>query len=178
MFDVVLFNAVCVAGCATVTPLATHLLSLVLTMADIVFCAKHKGTNSRHFHRRGDPLIAMPGNHVWGANEDKRAWIAAGKPAADWPGSFFTLRITGLTVARARRFIEAHHRPATVVDQEFTAPDESDRKVLVRRKRWRLNISELPQQLKNKLQADGYASVTLAQIKPYFRHRYNNTQVS
>ncbi len=147
-------------------------------MADIIFCAKDKGADSSKFHRRGDPLIARQGNFVWGANEDKRAWIARHGNADNWHGYFFTLRITGLTVTRARRFIEAHTRPATTIEVEYTAPDEADRIVIMRRKRWRLNISELPVLLRQKIDLDGYAVVSFDDIKPYFRHRYDDTQIS
>lgn len=151
---------------------------MVKRMADILFAARHKGPNSKTHHRLGDPIVAMPGNHTWGPREDKRVWVAAGKDPTAWPGDFFILRIKGLTVRRARRFIEPHYRPATAVDLEFGAPDADDRKVLVRRKRWRLVLSELPGALRKRLRRNGYASVTLGEVRPFFRHRYHGGLIS
>ncbi len=147
-------------------------------MAEIVFMAKNKGADSGCNHRLGDPLIAKPDGFSWGANEDKRAWIARHKSADGWPANFVTLRITGLSVERAMRFIEPCTRPATAADPEFNAPDIIDRKIILLRKQWKLNIVKLPNNVKNELSANGFAIIRLSQIRQYFCHKINGKTIS
>ena len=147
-------------------------------MCEIAFMTRNKGTDPLKHHRKGDPIEVLENGADWGTDVDKRAYIAKYGSDVGWKGIFVIIQITDLSVAKARTYLEPNFRPATAVDPEFIAPDPEDRVVQVSRKKWGVFIDELPQNFKNKLNNDGYAEVTVAQVRNYFRDKVQGTLIS
>ncbi len=147
-------------------------------MVEIVFQRENKGGNGDKNHIAGDPHIAMPDGFAWGSEEDKRFYIVKHGNSIGWHNRYFTLKISGISLNRARIFIEPHKVPATILDTELSAPDPEDRFVYRSRKRWGLFIDELPERVKTAIDNNGYAEVTVDQIKPFFRHKTEGIQIS
>jgi hypothetical protein len=131
-------------------------------LAEFLFRGKNNGTTPAHW-RRGDLVVIREDGHTWGTLETKAAWVAAGHPAADWPGDFYLLKVPGLSVARAERFIEAW------ID------NNNDPGGLGARAVWRVLISEIPTSIRNILLNTGQLTVgvdvTRAQIEARFRRK-------
>jgi len=149
-----------------------------VTMCEIAFYTRNKGANPRTAHQRGDPIEVLENGADWGTEVDKRAHLAKYGNLDNWRGNYVIVQITDLTVAKAKTYLVPHDRDATAVDPEFTAPDIADRRVRVLRKRWGVFISELPNNFKNKLNTDGFAVVTVAQVRNYFRNKIDGTLIS
>jgi len=147
-------------------------------MAVVLFSFKHKGTDQERGHRRGDPIVAMRNNHVWGAGEDKRAHLALYGNTDNWTDATVLIKITGMSVARATALMNRDTRPAGITDPEFNSPDAEDRVVQLARKRWRVRFAEMPLAWRSALNNIGYLEVTIDQIRPYFRHRRTDTQIT
>ena len=147
-------------------------------MCEILFMAKNKGADEVKGHRKGDPIAVMPNGHAWGAGEDKRAHLAKYGNTDNWQGLFVVVQITDLSVAKAETYLEPHTRDANIAEDEFNAPDPQDRKVQLLRKKWGVFIDELPAGFKSTLATDGYAAVTISQVKTYFRNKVLGTEIS
>jgi len=140
-------------------------------MAVVLFCFKHKGTDEVEGHRRGDPIVAMRNNHIWGSGEDKRAHLALHGNTDNWTDATVLIKITGMSVARATALMNRDTRAANISDIEYESPDAEDRVVQLARKMWRVRFAEMPPAWKSALNNIGYLEVTIDEIRPYFRHR-------
>ena len=125
-------------------------------MAQILFAARNLPSG----YRLGDPIVAKPDDHVWGASE--------GLP------DFAVVKITDLDHEVAQSRIEQLFEPAQITDPEFNAPDEADRRIPRHRRRIRLIWGDLPGNVRNQLQNSGYYEANLAQMRSYIRKlQYN-----
>ena len=61
--------------------------------------------------------------------------------------------ITGTSVRAMRRVKQSQFRPATVVDKEWSNPDEEDKIVFVSRHRWNISESNLTDSERTELEA-------------------------
>lgn len=114
--------------------------------------------------KKGDLVVAMPDGHTWGRMESKAQWIAEGNDGDDWPGGFVILKISGLTLAKAKTYIRSHLDDIT---------GET-----LRRSLFRLVWSELPQGVKDTLIADAEYTATLSQVKQFIRNKIDETEIS
>ncbi len=88
-----------------------------------------------------DNTVTTPsGAWHWSKNEDINRWLAEGHDAADFPNMFYVLDVPGLDLKEAKRCLQAHKRPATIVDPEFEHQDEPDRMVRLGPRRWNFDI--------------------------------------
>ena len=147
-------------------------------MCEIAFMTGNRGGNPLKHYRKGDPVEVLEDNADWGTDVDKRAYIAKYGSDVGWRGIFVIVQITDLSVTKAKTYLEARIRPATALDPEFNNPDPEDRFVQVSRKKWGVFIDELPAGFKNTLLTDGFAQVTIAQVKNYFRNKIDGTLIS
>lgn len=127
-------------------------------MCELLFRGKDNGTGPDHW-RRGDLVTIQEDGHVWGKYETRAAWVAAGESPALWPQDFFLLRIPGLSVGRASRFIERWTDPGALGGRSV----------------WRLLIAEIPQSIRDILLATGMLTVgvdiTRAQLAARLRRK-------
>ena len=72
-------------------------------MAKILIRTVNGGNELRYM--RGDPVVVVPDDHVWGRYESLEQWISEGRMAADWPDEFVILELTGLDVSAARQYL-------------------------------------------------------------------------
>jgi hypothetical protein len=65
----------------------------------LILMAGKRGTVSQRTPRAGDVIVARehPSPVQWGLRERKSAWLAAGRPAGAWPGSFGLIFVPDLT---------------------------------------------------------------------------------
>lgn len=140
-------------------------------MAEFLFCLKDKGFDPIRGYRRGDPVTVCKNGFKWGHREDKRAWINRFGSADSWPAEFVIVQIKDFPLSDAGRLLGTYTRSASAIEPEFSAPDISDRVVQISRKAWCLVISDLPDVYKKPLLLKGFLSISVKNIKPFFRHK-------
>lgn len=79
---------------------------------------------------------------------------------------WYLVKITGVTVAQVRRALEPE-RSAVVLDEDGLG-------IVIRRRRFRLNIADIPGGARNRLLTDRYLEVTLTQARNYVRDKITN----
>ena len=89
-------------------------------------------------YKRGDVVVVMPNGHEWGKEEG--------------PPSFIILKIPGLSVTVARKYLES----------EYVLGDKNK---LARRRRYRLRVDDLPLGVKSELVSAGSVTVNWSEIK-------------
>lgn len=57
-------------------------------------------------YQRGDIVVALPDDHVFGRMESLDVWESEGRDPAQWPGGFAIVTLTGLSVAEANAYLE------------------------------------------------------------------------
>lgn len=115
--------------------------------------------NIERCYKRGDLVLVRSDGHIWGRRESKQQWLAEGLAEADWPNRYVIIKIPDLTIEVARRFV-------------------GERFIVVRRRRlFRVLLNELPQNVKNKLTADGEYTANLAKVKNYIRSKADETTI-
>ena len=122
--------------------------------------------------KKGCVIVVKDDAGVWGGDEDKRVWLARHGSYVGWPNNTIVLHVQDMTLAEARKFTKQWWRPASVLDAEYQSPDEADRRVLVKRRRWVLDwvkvFTERPDWYAT-LKDIGYLSVTYIDFKNYMR---------
>jgi hypothetical protein len=110
-------------------------------------------------YRRGDIVAIVPDGHVWGRYESLQVWIAEGRPAAEYPGEFYILKVPGVSVERLTVYLA----------------DWSDTLDLGYRRLWRFLASELTVGLRTQLLDTGFLTVgvdfTRAQAEARLRRK-------
>ncbi len=114
-------------------------------------------------YKRGMPVTVQPDGHVWGLEESKQAWLAAGRLAADWPGHFVIVKIPGVSVAQVERVVDRQTEDDTGVEQV----DAGGTPKTFRRRRWRVLVDNIPNAIKNQLLTNGEVTVTPVQVRKY-----------
>ena len=115
---------------------------------------------ARNGRQEGDPVGVYPDDHVFGGREDIRRWVELGNDENDWPGTFYVIDIPGMPVSVAQRIYDVWKRPAVPGEDEYDAPDEEDRYVILGRHRWQLGVADkLPGNIRNRLRRLGYIEI-------------------
>lgn len=110
-------------------------------------------TDRRGCYKRGDVVIVQEDGHEWGRKEG--------------PPKFVRLRIPGAARALAERLVEHQDDDDNGVPQI----DEQGAPRTHRRRRWQLDIDNLPAGIRAQLAATGEASITRAQIRARLRRK-------
>lgn len=132
-------------------------------MAEVLICARNathpdSDVDRRSCYKRGDPVTVQPDGHPWGAKE--------GLPR------FVVVKIPGVSVEQVRDVIQEQ----TESDQGAALTDDDGLPVTFRRRRWRVLVDNVPQQIRRTLAQTGEVTVTPAQIKNYVRRVRDNAQ--
>jgi hypothetical protein len=109
-------------------------------------------------YKVGMPVVVMPDGHGWGAKE--------------LPPLFYLIKVPGVSVDMVEPFVAPEYE---------ALPDEDGNPIKYRRRKWQIQVTDLPQSIKNKfrdygeitVQAgsyDGTYDYTWDQIKQYFRN--------
>jgi hypothetical protein len=119
-------------------------------MAEFLIYAKnntHKDPikDSRGCYKRGDIVVVMPDGHEWGKEE--------GLP------TFFVLKIPGVDAEKAKMYISSH----------------LDNEVIVRRLKYSLDLTSIPNVLKNEIQSTGEYTATWNQVRSYILNKQSAT---
>ena len=77
---------------------------------------------------------------------------------------FYLVKIIGVTKEQAQHYMEPYYDPTTI-GIEGVPP------VTLRRRKFNVEINNIPAVIKNKLMTDRYVEVTWAQVKNYIRNR-------
>lgn len=115
-------------------------------------------TDRRGCYKRGDVVIVQEDGHEWGRKEG--------------PPKFVRLRIPGAARALAERLVEHQDDDDNGVPQI----DEQGAPRTHRRRRWQLDIDNLPAGIRAQLAATGEASITRAQIRARLRRKRDGAQ--
>jgi len=66
----------------------------------------------------GDPVSAVPDDHVFGRMESLDAWKADGKLEINWPGGFALIKLPDITMDEARELCSSHS--ASDIKRKYT----------------------------------------------------------
>lgn len=109
-------------------------------MAEVLIRARTNGASAAHW-QLGDIVYIAPDGHTWGKLETKAAWVASGEDPALWPGGFWLIKIPGVSVDVIRYL------------RDRWASGAGGRRL------WRLAFSDLPNQIRNRLNNNGEITV-------------------
>lgn len=112
----------------------------------------------RGCYKRGDVVIVQKDGHEWGAKEG--------------PPNFVILRIPGAARALAERLTEEQDDD----DAGVLLQDEQGQRRAFRRRRWRVDLDDLPAAIRTALQTNGRASITRAQIRSRLKRKRDGAQ--
>ena len=101
--------------------------------------------DKRGCYKRGDIVVVMPDGHIWGREETLP--------------KFVVVKIPGLTVETAQKYTD----PAYVLGNEEFGVAE--------RRKWRVLVDSIPNNIKNQLLTNGQVTVTLNQVRNYIEDR-------
>jgi hypothetical protein len=117
------------------------------------------GKDATGCYKRGDIICVRPDGFQWGS-EERRAPANGGRAVI--------VKIPGVTPAQIRNFIR--NRWATDVDGE----DIDQALGQLRRRRIRIDVADLPAQVRQTLNQTGEFSTTWTAIRQYVRNKQNN----
>lgn len=140
-------------------------------MARLLFAAKRPANNPINGYHKGDLIEIFEDGVSVGSRCNKVEWIAAGRNAADWPGTFATINVTGVDATKLQ---EIRDRLMADMDTE----DENGDPIPVSQLRQRLRhidipdvLAALPQAKRDKLINDGEITVTWASLKTFIKDK-------
>lgn len=133
------------------------------------------GKDRRGCYKRGMIVVVQTDGHVWGLEESKQAWIAAGMDVAAWHDKFVIVKIPGVSVAAAQEAI-SHQTEDDSGTPLFEAGGTTPK--IFRRRRWKLLVNTLPSAILNALQTDGEVTVTASQVRNYLKRVRDNAVYS
>lgn len=122
---------------------AKHQVDVEAAKSDAEKGAELALKDRRGCYKLGDPVVVMEDGHVWGALEG--------------PPKFYIIKIPGLAVATVRKYISAW--------QDTTEPEKPA--TTLQRRLYRINVANLPANIKNALTTAGVVSTTFAKIRTY-----------
>ena len=115
----------------------------------------------RGSYKRGMVVVVAPDSHVWGAEETKAAWIAAGRDPAQWHGHFVLFRVPSVTMEQVLALTTSQ-----VTDDSGTLLTSEDGIPLVfRRREYRLLLDNLKNSIKDELAANGEVTVSVSDVR-------------
>lgn len=112
----------------------------------------------RGCYKRGDVVIVQDDGHEWGRKEG--------------PPNFVVLRIPGAARSLAERLTEEQDDD----DDGTPLQDEQGQRRAFRRRRWRVDLDDLPAAIRTALQTNGYASITRVQIRQRLKRKRDGAQ--
>ena len=112
---------------------------------------------------RGDIVDVQEDGFTWGVRESKQNWLASGKEAVDWPGTFAILKIVGMAAAEARAL-------GVMGPQLSDQPVEGDF-VTVKVREWFCDIEAVPEVLRGTIRENGGATVLLEDVHIYVKNK-------
>ena len=112
----------------------------------------------RGCYKLGDVVIVQDDGHQWGAKEG--------------PPNFVVLRIPGAASALAERLVEEQDDD----DAGNVLQDEQGGRLTFRRRRWRVDLGDLPAAIRTALQTTGRASITRVQIRSRLKRKRDGAQ--
>ena len=117
--------------------------------------------DTAHSFKQGHPVVVMPDGHEWGSDE--------GLP------KFYILKIHGMDPTDFHPYLAAHtDTPVTA----STKPDGSARSSTLCPRLWRLDISNIPADVKRSLTTTGTHSTTWESIKTHIKNRKDGSTAS
>jgi hypothetical protein len=106
---------------------------------------------ARGCYKLGDVVQVMPDDHVWGALESLPR--------------YFVVKVPGLDPGKARAFL-------------IPEMDSVESEKILRRRKFRLKVEDVPLAIRNKLQTDGWVSITLTQLKNFLWNKTTSVAVA
>ena len=115
----------------------------------------------RGCYKRGYVVSVVRDGHVWGLEESKQAWIAAGRDPALWPNHFYIIRVPTVTYEQVMALATSQ----VCDDAGVPLVDENGIPIIFRRREYYLNIDTLKASIKTALETNGEVTVTVQDIR-------------
>jgi hypothetical protein len=140
----------------------------------------------RAAYKRNMIISIVEDNHNWGIMESKLAWIAAGNSSVNWHGKTVIIRAKNIPVSKANALVDIQNEDDAGTELRDVDGDavsaillqnpEDYPPYMYRRRRWWINLDNLPANIKSNLDILGEANVTLGQIRNHIKRIRDNAQ--
>ncbi len=115
--------------------------------------------SANHCYKRGDIVQVVPDGYSWSRKERKSTYANC---------AFFLLRIPGLSVADANKFMDEDRESLTDEQKRDNKP------LMLKRRKWRTLLDTMPVSVRSALDDTGEASAKFEDIRTFIENKSTN----